>query len=147
MSFTPPTVTGYAGGFDPTMQRAGNGTEANYNAVTRYARTSAERHLALVVSRGGLRGLRAAMRSLNGVVAGSSAAASHARVRATASVDQGIGISPGGLRTVETFNDQTGNSTAAMVTYINSLVYDELVDAPTAATDLSGNGGGGKVGV
>ena len=145
MSFSPPTVTGYAGGFDPSFARSGNGAEANYNAVTRYARDSAERKLSLVLSRGGNRALRAAMRILNGTAAGSSAAASHQRVRATPGVDQGIGVSPGGLRTTELFDDATGNSTAGMVTYINDLVHDAMIDAPVTVTDLSGNGGGGKV--
>lgn len=145
MSFNPPTVTGYAGGYDPTFARAGNGAEVNYNAVSRYGRDSAERRIGMTLSRGGRRALRAAMRALNGVAPGGSAAASHQRVRATPDVDQGPGLAPGGVRPTELFADATGVSTAAQVTYINAEIMDEMVNQHIAVTDLSGNGGGGKV--
>lgn len=142
MAFSPPTVTGYAGGFDPTMQRAGNGAEANYNSLPRYGRTSAERRLSTVLAKSGLRGLRQVMRTLNGAAPGSAAVASYPRVVAPLDSDD-----LGGVRVIETYTLNTGNTTAAQQEYIEDHIMDDVFRAVPDATDLGGNGGGGKLGV
>jgi hypothetical protein len=149
MSFTPPTVTGYSGYYDPLYGRAGNGAAADYNNTLRYGRSSTERRAALALSRSGFRGMRRAMRVLNGAAPGSDATENYTRVGV---VDQNgpNSIGPGGLRTMETVVANSGNTTTAQQTYINNNIID-LVFATSPSipypADLSGNGSGGKLGV
>lgn len=142
MAFSPPNVTGYAGGFDATMQRAGNGAEANYNSLPRYGRSSAERRLGYVLAKSGLRGLRQVMRTLNGAAPGNAAVAAYSRVTAPLNSDD-----LGGVRVMETYTLNTGNTTAAQRTYIEARIMDDVFNAAPSTPDISGNGGGGKVGV
>jgi hypothetical protein len=144
MSFGPPAVTGYSAFFDPTLARPGNGAEVNYNAMTRYGRESVERLASFALSRSGFRGMRRAMRVLNGAAPGAAAGETYTRVTATAPFEP-----VGGLRQMEVVVANSGNTTAAQRDYLNNFLIDMLFNQSPAVypPDLSGNGGGGKAGV
>lgn len=92
------------------------------------------------------RSLRAVMRTLNGTAAGSTATATYARISAPAGLTDSEDF--GGARVVDTITDINRATTAADVTYIDGLITRLASANPsTYATDASGNGGGGKVGV
>lgn len=148
MSFTPPTVTGYSAFFDPAFSRQGNGAESSYNAMTRFARTGTEMMVARALAKSGFRGIRRAMRVLNGAAAGSDATETYTRV-GTAQHAGPTSIGPGGLRTMETVTANSGNTTTAQRDYINNNMIDaRFAQNPTSyPVDLAGVGGGGKVGV
>lgn len=142
MSMAAPTVTGYSPFFSSSVGRTDAGNEASYNAVTRYARSSNETMIARSLSQGGYRGFRKIMRILNGAAAGSDATVTHARVDAST---QGPSTAPGGARTIETFTDNSGNTTSAQKAYIDNLLDRVYNSSPSSyPTDASGNGGGGK---
>ena len=137
MSFAVPTVTGFSSFY---------GDSPNAYAML-YSRSTLERRLSLELARQSNRAARATIRALTGVVPGSSKANTQARVSAPAGLTQNEQL--GGLRVVEVVNIQTGNTAASDVTYINALINDSVYNqAPTSyPADLSGVGGGGKVGV
>ena len=91
--------------------------------------------------RGQMRALKEAMLTLNGAAAGSAAAASYKRVQHSSD--------PGGARTVETVTVINRNTVTSDKDYIDAILNEDHIpnDGPTAyPADLSGNGGGGKVG-
>lgn len=136
MSFQIPTVTGWSSFY---------GDAANaYTPL--YARSTGERAISKVLARQSNRAMRATIRSLTGVAPGSSKANTQARVSAPAGLTDAQML--GGLRVVDIVNIQTGNSTAADVTYINALINDSVYNQAPASypADTSGNGGGGKLG-
>ena len=141
MSFAPPVVTGYSALFAPTSGRAGNGAEADYNAVPRYARDSNERRIAQAMSRAGFRGMRRVIRTLNGAAPGTTATDTYARVLGSNAFEP-----PSGARPIETVTTVNAATTAAQQTAIQTRLIDQLfVSSPTSyPTDLGG-GGGGKV--
>jgi len=145
MSFTAPTVTGYSGFYSSSVGIAGSGNEASYNAVSRAARSSTEMQVARALARPGFRGMRRVLLVLTGAAAGSAASETHKRVAAPTPFNLSTG---GGLRTIETVTDNTGNTTSAQETYIE----DKIINARYAANpssypvDLSANGGGSKLG-
>jgi len=143
MSFAAPTVTGYSALFAPTSGRAGNGAEADYNAVTRFARNSNELRIAQAMSRPGFRGMRRVIRTLNGVAPGTTATDTYARVLGSNPFEP-----PSGARPIETVTTVNAATTAAQQTTIQNRMIDQLfVPSPSSyPTDLGG-GGGGKVGV
>lgn len=144
MAFGAPTVTGYAGGFDPTFAIASAGAEVNYNAVPRYGRGNTEMTLARLFASAGFRGVRRAMRVLNGAAPGSAATETFSRVAAQVPFNP---QTAGGLRTLETVTANSGNTTAAQRDYINNVILDARFGSNPAnyPVDLSGSGGGGKV--
>lgn len=148
MSFGAPTVSGYSAFFDPTLARPGNGAEVNYNAITRYGRASSEMSISALLAKGGFRGVRRVMRSLMGAAPGAAAAESYTRV-GTADHADITGIGPGGLRSMETYVANSGVSTVAQETYIENLIVDARFNQNPSSypADLSGAGGGGKLGV
>lgn len=137
MAFALPTVTGWSNFYGETP---------NAYAML-YGRSTMERRLSLELARQSNRAARATIRALTGVAPGSSKANTQARVSAPAGLTQNDQL--GGLRVVDVVNIQTGNSTAADVTYINALINDSVYNqAPSSyPADASGNGGGGKLGV
>lgn len=147
MSFGAPAATGYSPFFDPTLARVGNGAEVDYNAMPRYGRAGTEMALARLLAKGGFRGIRRVMRVLTGAAPGSAADETYTRV---GTVGQGVTeVGPGGLRTMETVTANSGNTTSAQEAYIeNNIINARFVQNPTSyPVDLSGNGGGGKVGI
>lgn len=148
MSFGAPVVSGYSPFFDPALARPGNGAEINYNAVPRYGRASSEMLISAQLAKGGFRGVRRVMRALMGAAPGASGAESYTRV-GTAQQESITGIGPGGLRTMETYVANSGNTTAAQETYIENLIVDARFNQNPSSypVDLAGVGGGGKVGV
>lgn len=145
MSFTAPTVTGYSGFYSSSVGIASSGNEASYNAVSRAARSSTEMQVARALARPGFRGMRRVLLVLTGAAAGSAASETHKRVVAPTPFNIATG---GGLRTIETVTDSTGNTTAGQETYIETNMINARYAAnPSSyATDLSANGGGGKLG-
>jgi hypothetical protein len=148
MSFGAPGVTGYSAFFDPTLARPGNGAEVNYNAMARYGRARTEMCISQLLAKGGFRGMRRVIRVLTGAAPGSAAAESYTRV-GTAEQASITGIGPGGLRSMETVAANSGNTTAAQETYIENLILDARFNQNPSSypADLSGVGGGGKLGV
>lgn len=148
MSFTPPAATGYSGFFDPAFARPGTGAEADYNAMPRYGRGPIERAIARNLAKAGFRGMRRVMRVLNGAAAGSAANETYTRV-GTADQAGPTSAGPGGLRTMEVFTANSGNTTNAQRDYINNQMIDPLFNMSPSSypVDLSGNGGGGRAGI
>jgi hypothetical protein len=141
MSFAVPTVTGYSALFAPTSGRAGNGAEADYNAVTRYARSSVDREIARAMSRPGFRAMRRVIRTLNGAAPGTTATDTYARVLGSNAFDP-----PAGLRPIETVTTVNAATTAAQQTVIQNRLIDQLfVASPSSYPVDLGGGGGGKV--
>lgn len=142
MSFGPPAVAGYSAFYDPTLARPNNGAEANYAAMRRYGRASTERHASMALTQSGFRAMRRVLRELIGVAPGATALDTYARVRAE------NGDFVGGARVVETVTTVNAPTTADQVTYLNALITDGLFLQQPASypVDLSGNGGGGKLG-
>ncbi len=137
MSFAIPTVTGWSNFY---------GEAANaYQPL--YSRGTLERRLGVELARQSNRAARATIRALTGVAPGSSKANTQARVSAPAGLTDSQAL--GGLRVIDTFTVQSGNSTAADVTYINALINDAVYNqAPSSyPADAAGVGGGGKLGV
>lgn len=144
MSFAPPVMgASYSPFYLSTVGVGTAGNEADYNTMTRYARTNNERMASMALGRGGFRGMRRAMRVLNGAAAGSAASETHTRVAVQTPFQP---ETAGGLRTMETVTDNSGNTTAAQQTYIQNKIIDMMFGLtppiPSGyATDLSGNGG------
>ena len=114
----------------------------NNTAPVSYHRNSTEYRIARTLSTPGNRGLRRVMRALNGVAPGAAVVDTTTRVAPGTAFSV---VSLGGNRAIETVTGQyNGVTTAAQQTYINAAIYDALQTQPYA-TDLSGNGGGGKV--
>ena len=85
--------------------------------------------------------LRELMETLMGAAAGSAASATHKRVQAT--VDQ-AGVNGGEVVPIETYTAVSRNTTAGDETRIEAAL--NLSTKPTYATDVSGVGGGAKLG-
>ncbi|CAB4163591.1 hypothetical protein UFOVP810_34 [uncultured Caudovirales phage] len=137
MSFVVPAVTGYSSFY-------GEGIN-DYQPL--YARSTGERAIGVVLARQSNRAMRASIRALTGVAPGSSEATSYARISAPAGLTDAQGL--GGLRTIETFVVQTGNTAASDVTYINAQINDAVFNQAPASypVDAAGVGGGGKAGI
>lgn len=151
MSFAVPTVTGYSGAFTNTVGIPSAGHAASYNALPRYARSSTERAVAVAMIRHGFRSMRRAVISLNGAAPGGSAAEGVKRVQAQTPFNS---LTYGGARVVETHTLSSGVTTSAMESYIDTkLLRDGRYTGHVVTngslgypTDLSGNGGGSKIG-
>lgn len=136
---TPTQPTGFSGFW---QYYAPAGQAAPYNF--RFARSSEEYRSAIQMGKRGFRKYRAQMRALNGVAPGASTVDSYGRLQSVVALNDGQGN--GGKRTLQTVSNVT-TTTAAMVTAVNARVYDQTFVAFTSyPRDLSGNGGGGKVG-
>jgi hypothetical protein len=145
MSFAVPTVTGYSGAFTNTVGIPSAGHATSYNALPRYARSSTERAVSSAMVRRGFRGMRRAIISLTGAAPGGSAAESYKRIQAQTPFNS---LTYGGQRVVETNVVASGVTTSAMETYIETEMLRSgfYATSITYATDLSGNGGGSKIG-
>lgn len=131
-----PAPTGYSGFWQQMTP-----TPGQYSP--RFSRSSHEYQAAIALGKNGFRKYRVQMRALNNGNPGGTATDSYRRVQSTQAF--GDGQSLGGLRTMQTVNNNT-TTTVAMQTAINQRVYDRIVQTITYPRDLSGNGGGGKVG-
>lgn len=134
----PAQPTGFSGFW---QYHAPAGQAGQYNF--RFYRSSEEYRSAVQMGKRGFRKYRAQMRALNGVAPGASAVDTFKRVTAQQAMNDPQ--SNGGLRTIGTVTNTT-TTTAAMVTSINSRMFDQTFNTQTYPRELSGNGGGGKVG-
>lgn len=108
-----------------------------------YHRTSAERRISQQLARPGMAGVRAVMRALNGAAPGAAVNLTRTRIAAATPFNP-VGL--GGVRQIETVADvHNGVTTAAQRDYINTQIIDSVVASQSYPTDLSGNGGGGKM--
>lgn len=146
MAFGAPTVTGYSPFYTADIGIASAGNEASYNAMARSGRSSTEYQLARIMAKPGFRGMRRVMKVLTGAVAGSAASETYSRVAAQTPFAP---ETAGGLRTIETATANSGNTTSAQETYIETYILDMRYNQNPSSypTDASGNGGGGKLGV
>jgi hypothetical protein len=136
---TPAQPTGFSG-FWQYMAPAGQTGQYNF----RFYRSSEEYRSGVQMGKRGYRKYRAQLRALNGVAPGATATDTYPRVTAVQAFTDGQ--SGGGKRTVGTVSNTT-TTTAAMVTRANALLYDQNFTYFTGyPRELSGNGGGGKVG-
>lgn len=120
-----------------------SGFWGNTAPPNQYHRNTTEHALSLVLGKPANRGFRKVMRALNGVAPGASVTDTYSRIAAPAAFTP---FALGGLRTIESVTGPyNGVTTAAQVTYLNSNVYDPVAAVQTYPTDVSGNGGGGKV--
>lgn len=113
-----------------------------------YGRAAPDLELSRVLGRQGKRTFKAVLAQLVGTAAGSTAVATYARISAPAGLTNGMEL--GGARLVETITDINRATTAADEAYVESVLalISGMNPAITSyATDASGNGGGGKVGV
>jgi len=93
-----------------------------------------------VAKRKSMKVLNELIQTLNGVVAGSTALATHTRVKAR----QALELDLGGVQPIETVNLINRVTVAGDQTLINATLTEQR--DPTYPVDLSGNGGGGKLG-
>lgn len=126
-----------------TTPTVASGFWNNTAPPNQYHRTNTERTLGRVLAKRGNTGLRKVWRALTGVAPGASVTDTYARVLGpTAFTPYALG----GLRTIETVTTPYNRVTAAAdVTYIDTNIIDPVAAVQTYPTDLSGNGGGGKV--
>lgn len=136
---TPVQPTGFSG-FWQYMAPAGQAAQYNF----RFARSSEEYRSAIQFGKRGFRKYRAQLRALNGVAPGASAVDTFGRITAVQGFNDAQ--SGGGKRTIGTVTNTT-TTTAGMVTAANARIFDQtFVPFTSYPRDLSGNGGGGKVG-
>lgn len=145
MSFGPPAATVVSNFYSPTYGINSTGDSPSYNAMPRYGRTANERLIAFAVARSGFRGMRKAMRVLNGAAPGTDATETFSRVSAPPAFADHL---MGGVRTLEVVTANSGVTTASQVTYIQDKIIDMVFDQEPGSypVDTSGNGGGGKAG-
>jgi len=99
------------------------------------------RKMTRVAKRKSMKVINELMRTLNGVVLGSTALATHTRVLGAQVLQNDVG----GVRPVETVDLVNRATDAADITQIEALLTEQR-DPATYPADLSGNGGGGKLG-
>lgn len=138
MAFTIPTVTGFSGFW---QYHAPAGQTAQYQP--RFARSAEEYRAAVQFGKRGFRKYRAVMRALNGVAPGATTTDNFRRVTGVQAFNDPQ--SNGGLRPSAVVSNAV-TTTTAMRDAINARVYDQTFVAQTYPRELSGNGGGGKVG-
>lgn len=139
MSTVLPTMTVTS----PFWQTTPNGA-ATYSML--YGRNSIEQMASMHLGKPGYRTVRRAMRALLGAGTGSSKAESVTQIAPGTPFND---ATHGGVRTVASVTLQSGNTTAADLTYVQGIVDRAFNMAPAIASypvDISGNGGGGKVG-
>lgn len=139
MALVAPTQpTGFSGFW---QYHAPVGQTAPYNF--RFFRSSEEFQAAVQFGKRGWRKYRAVARGLNGVVAGATTTDSYKRVQSAQAMYDSQYL--GGLRTLQTVSNAV-TTTTAMRDALNTRLYDQQFVVQTYPRELSGNGGGGKVG-
>ena len=149
MSVSVPSVTGYQGFWVTT------GDQITYAPLSRNAqgwRSKLEWQIAQLFGKQQMREQKELILTLLGVVPGSTALATFARVQGATGPSQttpavtGVG-DLGGDRTIETVSVINRATVTADVTYLTSMFDGNMVPGPSSLTlvaDASGNGGGGK---
>lgn len=133
MSTHPQTISGFSGLFD-TIEATG---------LTIYGTRNVERHITRMFKHRGLASQKELMLTLLGTAAGSTANASRTRLQYT-DVVPGEPVVLGGVRPIEAESQVNRVTTADDIADLNALLTNAFTGALVA--DLSGNGGGGKVG-
>ena len=100
-------------------------------------RDPAKRRIGQILDKPGMRELKELMLTLNGTAAGSTASASHSRVKA-GEVSGSFESELGGLRTIESYEDVERATVAGDKTEID----DEVLSYPNAPTTYPSNGDG-----
>lgn len=128
----------------PTVTVSGGSLFTTIQASTPYAllgvNQRTKRMIGRLLRREGNRLFQEIMLTVNGAAAGSAASKTHSRIEAPTDSDN-----LGGVRVIETVTDVSRNTDAADVTEL-ALVLNKSVAGLTYPIDLSGNGGGGKLG-
>ena len=149
MSVSVPSVTGYQGFWVTT------GDQITYAPLSRNAqgwRSKLEWQIAQLFGKQQMREQKELILTLLGVVPGSTALATFARVQGATGPSQttpavtGVG-DLGGDRTIETVSVINRATVTADVTYLTPIFDGNMVPGPSSLTlvaDASGNGGGGK---
>ncbi len=99
------------------------------------------RKMTRVMKRKSMKVINELIQTLNGTVAGSTALAQHIRVLGAQVLQNDVG----GVRPIETVDLVNRATVTADETMIAALLTEQR-DPSTYPTDLSGNGGGGKLG-
>jgi len=128
-------VTGFSGLFDTILPTG--------LTVTGYR--NLERKLTAAFRNRGLHIQKELMLTLLGASAGSTALAQRSRVQYTDNTP-GDPIVHGGARTVEVEDQVNRATTAADTTHLTAILND-IFQPSSYPVDVSGNGGGGKVGI
>lgn len=138
MSLSIPTVTGYSGLWQTT------GDLSSYAML--FARSAQENRIALMSGTRGWRALREVLRTLVNENVGGTALDTYTRITAPNGLTDADEL--GGLRSVETVTTVNRATTATDRTYLNTHIIDRhfIANPSSWPTDLSGNGGGGKLG-
>lgn len=106
------------------------------------SRSKLERDIALAFEKPGAQALSAIAIALNGAAAGGTAARTRTRVLGIRTTS---GYDLGGRREIETVTDINRATTAADEAGLDAI-YNGVFALTSYPADLSGNGGGGKVG-
>ncbi len=143
MSISIPTVTGYGGMWETT----GGPNAANaapYSML--FARSAQENRIALKVNTRGFRAVRRVLRTLVASNLGATATDTYVRVTAPNGLTDNDDL--GGLRAVETVTTVDRATVAGDRTYLIAKILDRhfIANPSSWPADLSGNGGGGKLG-
>lgn len=139
MALVAPTQpTGFSGFW---QYHAPAGQTGPYNF--RFFRSSEEYRAAILLGKRGYRKYRAVARALNGVAAGATTTDSYGRLQSVQAMNDGQYL--GGKRTIQTVSNAV-TTTTGMRDALNTRLYDQTFVAQTYVRDLSGNGGGGKLG-
>ena len=142
MSLPGPTVTGYSTFWE---REAPVGQAGAYAML--FARYAPEDRASKMLGRPGMRAVRRIFRTLSGTATGSTATETTVRAAAPAGITEQAAF--GGVRTIETVTHVNRATTAADLTSMNAFLDRHINMAPTIANypaDLSGNGGGSKLG-
>lgn len=142
-----PFVTISWTGFSPTMGSNGGGTPSTSGSLMNGESFAADK-ISRMLRRPQYRAQRRLLRTLNGVVAGSTAVENLSQVLGVQALNQPLAI--GGLVPI-TSTPKLGATvagratTAADQTRLNNMI-DRVVKPSTYVADLSGNGNGGNLG-
>lgn len=129
-------------GYSPTLGAGAANLAAN-TGVLQFGNSALVNTIENKIRRTQMRAFQKVLRALVGAAAGGAALATRSRVVAKQALNDPADI--GGVVSIETVNLVNRVTTAADVTYIDS-VLDKLTAPSPYAADTSGNGGGGKLG-
>jgi hypothetical protein len=129
-------------GYSPTLGAGAANVGANSGQL-QFGNPAIDYRLENTLRRSQMRPFMKVLRALTGAVAGSNATVNRERVKGTPAKDDPAAL--GGIVQMELQSVINRNTTAADVTFIQS-VLDEITAPSPYAVDVGGNGGGGKLG-
>lgn len=129
-------------GYSPSLG-SGTAVVGATSGALQFGNSALPMHITRQLRRTQSRSLMKVWRALTGAAAGSNATVNRERVKAVVAKDDPSAI--GGLVQMELQSVINRNTTAADVTYIDTI-FDKLTAPSPYVTDASGNGGGAKLG-